>query len=58
MIYLELKSRLSVEYDQTVQTIISGACSDYATYRQLTGYLKGLNDAIKIVEVMTIGPDD
>lgn len=32
------------------QSVVSGACMDYAAYKQQVGYLEGLNDALKIAD--------
>lgn len=32
------------------QSVLNGACGDFAAYRYQIGYLEGLNDALKIAD--------
>ena len=45
-----LKARVLEQISQSSESLCSGAAKDYAIYRDMVGYIRGLNDALKFCD--------
>lgn len=45
-----LEAKIEKAIDDTAASIATGSCADYASYRDQTGYIRGLNDALKLAD--------
>jgi hypothetical protein len=48
----KLEKEIATALIERSQSIVNGACGDYAAYRYQVGYLEGLNDALKIADAI------
>lgn len=47
-----LLNNLKQKKEDLTNLLIQGSIEDYASYRQLTGHIKGINDSIELVRNM------
>ncbi len=45
-----LEARIKEAVENRSNSVVAGACSDYAHYRENVGYILGLQDALKICD--------
>lgn len=45
-----LKAKIEEATANKVQAMVAGVPDDYPAYREMVGYLKGMSDAVKLVD--------
>lgn len=50
--------KLAEVLDTRTDELSLGQCKDYSSYREEVGYLRGLRDAIKIIDELEREPDE
>ena len=48
--HTRLEVRINEVLEGQIESLIGGEALDYASYKGMTGYIRGLNDALRICE--------